>query len=523
MDEHRLIDANKVTAIPFDPPFSSFEHVDRIYGDRNPAVRRLFSLARSHDAHTLMIEEIEPAGIISDENDEIKYYVADHEMKGLKRISFWRSRFTVPDESVCREEDCIGYAILKRDTVPSNNYDRWHVFEAVFEKHRDPHNCVPNPMKYTVALGRERISMEGLLYAQQNELNKACAQVALRSLISRINRSDVSYRQINDLAQQESKQGFTPANGLSTKQIRAVLEGFRIRFRDFDYTQGSEDERKRYLYQKYVYSGIESGAGALVGFRLTGPAIQEERRHIIPFYGHTFNKDTWAPEADTSYFRVGDSLGYFPSENWTSSFLGHDDNFGPNFCVPRLYIPPEQVEYVVELLKPGIKFGGAQAEAMSLQFLYSVLNQIINQIDLSENVWLRRLVLNAQPEVREIVLRAMATDRDTYIRHLSNEKDWDKHSENREVINVLSESLPDALWIVEVSMPQLFPANERKLGDIVLNGGIELNADQKDRSHFLFVRLPGHYFFDLSEGSSNQDFLVVPSNLTSHLQVIRLQ
>ena len=351
MDEHRLIDSNKITAIPFDPPFSSFEHVDRNYGDRNLAIRRLFSLARSHNAHTLMTEEIEPAGIISDENDEIKYYVADHEMKGLKRISFWQSRFTVPDASVCCGENCVGYAILKHDKAPSKDYDRWHVFEAVFEKYRDPHNCVPSPMEYAVALGRERISMEGLLYAQQNGLNKACAQVALRSLISRINGSDVSYRQINDLAQQESKQGFNPANGLSTQRIRAVLRGFGIKFRDFDYTQYSTREnnlyRKRYPYHKYVYAGVESGAGALLGFHFTGPAIQDPQRHIIPFYGHTFNKDTWAPEADIAYFQVGRKLRYIPSENWTSSFLGHDDNFGPNFCVPRLYIQPKEVDYVV--------------------------------------------------------------------------------------------------------------------------------------------------------------------------------
>jgi len=521
MDEHRLVDTSKITAIPFDPPFSSFEHVDRIYSDGTPAIRRLFSLARSHDAHTLMIEEIEPAGIISDENDEIKHYVADHEMKGLKRISFWRSRFTVPDESICREEDCVGYAILKHDTAPSKDYDEWHVYEAVFEKYRDSHNCVPSPMKYTVALGGERISVEGLLYAQQNGLNKACAQVALRSLISRINGSDVSYRQINNLARQESTQGFNPAKGLSTQQIQAILKGFGIQFRDFDYTQYSKRQndlyRKQYPYHKYVYAGVESGMGALLGFHLTGPAIADTQGHIIPFYGHTFNKDTWAPEADIAYFQVGRKLRYIPSENWTSSFLGHDDNFGPDFCVPRLYIQLKEVDYVVELLKPGVAFSGAQAEALALQFLYSVLNQI----DVSQNNWLKRLAYYAQPTVQRIVLRAIATNRDTYIQHLSNEKDWSQHSEHRQVINVLSKLLPKALWIVEVSIPQLFPANERKLGDIVLNGGIELKAGQKDRSHFLFVRLPGLYLFDISRGSKQQ-FLTVPSNLTSHLPVMRL-
>ena len=82
-----------------------------------------------------MIENIDPVGIIADENDEIRRYVADYKMKGLHRISFWTSSFKIPDVSVCSEKYCVGYAILKRDTAVSKNHDYWHVFEAVFRKY----------------------------------------------------------------------------------------------------------------------------------------------------------------------------------------------------------------------------------------------------------------------------------------------------------------------------------------------------------------------------------------------------
>ena len=513
MDEHRLVHPNEVIIKPFDPPFSSFNYVDENYGSGNAVIRRLFSLARSHSARTFMIENIEPSGIISDENDEIKQYVADYEMRGLHRISFWTS---TPEDSVCQEENCVGYAILKHDKSVSRNYDEWHAFEAVFKKYPHPHNCVPNPMQYEVVLGGVKIRLCGLLYAQQNELNKSCAQVALRSVISRKQQGDVSYRQINDFAKRESINTFDPANGLNTKQIRAVLVGFRIGFRDFDYTQNDDHERESHPYQKFIYSGIESGSGALLGFRLTGPSIQEAQSHIIPFYGHTFNKDTWSPEADIAYFRVGENILYLPSENWTSSFLGHDDNFGPNFCVPRLYIQRDQVDYVVELLKPRITFSGAQAEALSLQFLYSVLTQI----DTSGNVWLKRLTEYFHSQL--VVLRAISVDRDKYIQHLSDETDWSQNSEEQQVINVLSERLPQALWVVEISVPQLFPANERKIGEIVLNGEIEIDKAYDNHSTFLFARLPGTYFFENSDEPAKEDFVRVPSKLTSHLPVIRL-
>jgi hypothetical protein len=512
MDEHRLIDPTTISIRSFSPPFSAFDWVDQNYDQNNFAIRRIFSLGRSLSAQTLLIEEIPSAGLVSEENTEISLYVPDHRMAALVRISFWKSRFKVPDAALCHESDCVGYAILKHDIAPSRNYDGWHVFEAVFTKYPHPHNCVADQTTYRLKLGGIPIVLKGVLYAQQNELNKACCQVALRSVISKITGSDVSYSKINNFARRISSGAFDPAKGLQTNQIRAVLEGFGIRYRDFDYSQHPYQERKNNPYQKYIYAGIESGSGALLGFSLKGPAIHDDQCHIIPFYGHTFNQDTWAPEADISYFRVGERLRYLSSVNWTSSFLGHDDNFGPNFCVPRLYISAKQVQYAVELLKPGIVYGGAQAEALCLQFLYSVLNQRRGR-----NIWLERLAFYAQPGIQRVVLRAIAVTRENYIQHLATERDWTGHLERRDITDILAKQLPSMLWVVEISIPQLFPANERKLGEIVLNGGTGILANQSNRSHFLLARLPSLLFF--SRG--NNDFLTIPSNLTSHVSVLR--
>jgi hypothetical protein len=164
-------------------------------------------------------------------------------------------------------------------------------------------------------------------------------------------------------------------------------------------------------------------------------------------------------------------------------------------------------------------FGGAQAEAVALQFLYAVLGSLLGQIDTSGNPWLERLAYFAHPDIQRIVLRAIAVDQDEYIKHLSTEQDWNQHSEDQVAIKVLRKLLPKNLWVVEVSIPQLFPANERKLGDIVLDAGVQLNPDQQFSSHFFFIRLPSLYIFYRGQG---QDFLSVPSNLTSHLPLMLL-
>ncbi len=223
-------------------------------------------------------------------------------------------------------------------------------------------------------------------------------------------------------------------------------------------------------FQKYVYAGIESGGGSLLGFEMSGPGLPESRRHIIPFYGHTFNQDTWVPEAETAYFHIGENVGYIPSESWTSSFLGHDDNFGSNFCIPRLYLQPEQVRYAVELFQPGVQYSGVIAEALALAFLYSV----IPNIQPGGNRWLERL--RVWTEQQRAVLRARSITSMEYFNHLQTLQDWDGNFENPAFYDLLRDRLPDVLWMVEVSTPQLFPANERKLGEIILDAGRTLET-----------------------------------------------
>jgi hypothetical protein len=533
MPEHRLVHAiTQCTFYDFTPPFSSFSFIDNDYGG-STAIRRLFSLARSNGAQTLAIEKIPPVGIIASENAEIKKYYPDHHMPDLHRISFWRSAFQGAKTDVKSIDQFIGYAILKHDIVPSkidlatdSYYDRWHVFEAVFEKFQHPHNCVPSPCSYSVLVDNTHLQIKGLLYAQQNGLNKACAQVALRSLISRIRPNDISYKEINDFASPLTSH-FKPENGLNVRQMRTVLNGLNIPFRDMDYSQYKfryfierhfrfiNKMRKTYPYQNYLYAGVESGTGALVGFRLTSDG---GGKHIIPFYGHTFNKDTWAPDADLTYFRVGKNLEYISSQYWTSSFLGHDDNFGANYCVPRLYLEPSNVDYVVELLKPKFVIRGVQAEGLSLYLLHSVLNQI----DTTSNIWLERLARYDQ--YSRIVLRAVAVEKSVYINHIKSIRDWEGHAEKADAIELFDKGLPDAFWVVEISLPQLFPANESKLGEVVIHGKKELDINDIHK-HLLYVRLPGAYYMlsnTSTESSNNIYFKDFPSNFTSHVPVLKL-
>lgn len=523
MDLHRRVRASVLSYFVTEPPFSCFDWVEANL-EPTESIRRCFSLARSLEIKTFIAEDIPAVGLIQNENDELVRLAPDYTMPGLKRISFWTAR--IPDAAAFSSVDpatLCGYAIMKHDRVPSRKKDAWHVFEAVFIKYPHKHNCVPSEKTYSLCVHDKVLTITGILYAQQNGINKVCAHVALRTLLSkRLPAGDVSYSELNRLAANATSEKYDPSKGLGAPQIRAILRHFNIAFRDIDYSEeeanGYTSIRQTHPFQKYLYAGIESGCGALLGFRMTGPAASDAK-HIVPFFGHTFNKDTWVPDADVAYFDVGGGIGYVPSECWTSSFLGHDDNFGPNLCVPRLYVRPEQAEYVVEILHNKVAYSGLHAEAVSLLFLYSLHPHLAE----STNPWMKRLATASHPDVRRVVLRAVCVSKDTYLKHVREETDWDGKQESPEITEILEDFLPEMLWVVEVSLPHLFPANEHKLGEILLNPFIIFDPNiPVNYDLFLLARLPGRLFVLESTSREKPSFLEAPSACESHRAMLRI-
>lgn len=108
--------------------------------------------------------------------------------------------------------------------------------------------------------------------------------------------------------------------------------------------------------------------------------------------------------------------------------------------------------------------------------------------------------------------------------------------ESRNTVNGFAKmKLPSVLWAVEISLPQLFPATERKIGEIVLDATVSVG--KKDFLHgrvsrnflksILFVRLPGWYYFKrlkscVRKGADGKTIVFdsAPSALVSHVGVL---
>lgn len=508
---------------PFDAPFSAFDFVEETFGGC-PSIRRAFSLARaSGECQAVVVEKIAATGLIQDENDELASmsFIGGDD---CLRVSFWKVGFSShKDVEAAESSALIGYFIAKCDgkTLDSKS---WHVFEAVFRKYNHPHNCVARAASYSVRIADKVFDLPGVLYCQQNGLNKACAHVALRALLSRIvPEGDVSYSKINAIARNavEDPAGYNPGDGLSTRQIESVLDAFNVSYCDMDYeaaeSDGVRDIRKIHPYQNDLYAGVESGMGALLGFKLGDP-VNPVSKHIIPFYGHTFNKDTWVTDAENSYFKIGSSVGYIPSDNWTSSFIGHDDNFGSNFCVPRLYVKPEQVDYVAALYPSGVRLTGSALGGLALL----ILSEIYAHIPVG-NKWLSRLKEAFSGPVPQVVFRTVCLESAKYFSTLAKDSDWNGRHEDPRILQAFSTvSFPKYFQVVEISLPQLFAANERKIGDIVFDAGSVMpdRYSTINELPFIFARLPQIYFLMSGKDREINCFSTMPSSIVSHVPVL---
>jgi hypothetical protein len=516
--------------------FSNFDFVDTHFAGC-VTIRRLFSLARARcrNFSTVVVEDVPPAGAVADENTELLRLYSDYRCEAIKRISFWRIPITNTDELRAADADaCLGWAIVKHDhaTLPMRRaspgiparvaslYDDWHVFESVTVKYAHEHNYVPGAPMFSVQIGDRAslVRLRGWLYCQQNTLNKSCAQVALRTLATAfLNDPELPYSRLNSLRPSDPTQpNWLPGDGLRPRAIEAILNALGIPFDSLYYPDRpeKEDARRTRAYQRYLYAGVEAGTGSLLGFNLDGPGASDSC-HIIPVFGHTFNEDTWAPRGEGAYFRVGETIRYIPSEAWVSSFLIHDDNYGSDFCLPKRFVRRRSVNYVVALRPAGFASSCLDAEAVGSHLFYSLLPRLIA----ISHPWLRRLLTFVSRH--ELILRTAPITREEYEAELRAMSDWSGEVEESGTVDSLRSLLRDHMWIVEVSVPDLFSTNLRKLGELLLLADAPLDQTAPHRS-FLFARFPRHYLLPSGGGTDDrQPFSVLPSALDSHTKLFR--
>ena len=228
---------------------------------------------------------------------------------------------------------------------------------------------------------------------------------------------------------------------------------------------------------------------------------------------------------------MGGSTAYTPSESWVSSFLIHDDNFGSNFCVPRHYLRPvgteatppasrahqatssEWIAHVLCPLPNTLKMPPLEAELIGLDFLYAILPQLPDD----GNLWGKRLESFAKEG--NCVFRPVLVEGADYAQHLRKLRGWSKGSVRPGVIDSINRALEGhKVWVVEMSTPELFSTNLRKIGEVVLWSDNTPRVN-RDITTFILARLPGYFVFYDTGGASKPIFEFYSSGVNSHTQL----
>ena len=464
--------------------FSNFLFIDRRYRS-HPVLRRIFSLARLLNYQSLLIEELSEntCQLLVEENAALRLRRPDYAGSTTHRLSFWRC---APDQ-LPAATDFIGYAIFKSDRFAGLPQPQDHVYEAVMPPVRleEQNNFIHCRRSYTVQTSAGEQSVSGVLYAQQNDLTFVCAHVAMRTaLASLLPEGDIGYARMNGLAGVDHQSRLVGEGaGLSPDDLQAILSGLGITHEKIVHepSQGLDLPTE---FQRDLYGFIESGCPALVGFELEdpNPGPDGSPRHIVPVIGHTFNDDAWVPDAQRAYF--GNQLRYFSSESWLSSYVLHDDNFGPYYCLPRHFLRKDNFRIILGLQRQATAFSASEAEAVGFDFLQAIARTTPS---LGQD-WYDRFTIYSRQGL--LVLRSLLVERAAYVRHLHDLRSWEGAALEPAAITRLENHLPERFWMIEASAQELFTASRRKFGEILLSCTTPLPRPL-NLSLMLAARLPG--------------------------------
>ncbi len=219
-------------------PFSFFDFIDEYFQNLS-SLRRLLSQIRQLDGKTMVIEEIDKADDLDEEDEDIRKCCPDFNKSKSFRISFFTKAFSVKRDLIAAgNNDFIGYAIVKTDKI-SSLLEKTRIYESVIRSSRHPNNFIRGAQKWTCYVLNNAFEVEGYLYAQQNALTNSCAHVALRTASARYHQEgDMSYREMNNLVEVDhiQKKGY---DGLNVEEMVQILEAAGARCFVGNYTNKS--------------------------------------------------------------------------------------------------------------------------------------------------------------------------------------------------------------------------------------------------------------------------------------------
>ena len=465
----------------------------RTYGwHDSPVIRRIFSLARHLGYKSVLMDDVSDCVLCEVEGNAIRACNPNYHKSQVVKCSF--IKYSVSD-GIPKQEDFVGYAILKKDSNAKGKPIFLHVYESVMklpfgeanEHKKDNNYFVHCSRDYNVMTTQGAFHVRGVLFAQQNGISSLCAHVAIRSVLDCLfgNRFS-SYDDYN------TRGGVCCADlqkAIGSKHIEMILESYGCKFRK--HAESNVLDPLTPDFDNVLYGSIESGLPALLVFNVERQGYYQ---HIIPFFGHSFSSHTWIHNLYfAEYFAEGYPLSakdilfvknqvfpYHSSENWVGDYIVHDGNLGAYFTIPRRlgkWTNQNRILYTLNGLDWALS--AQEAESLGLAYLHNFY--CIHAKKLSCCFWFEEIF--HRYEEGQSVLRTIQVSKEDYIHHLET------MNMGEDVVNLIrDERFPTYFWMIEISCTELFPTNRHKLGEVLL-----CSNQRNVKDAFMAIRFPGAF------------------------------
>lgn len=457
--------------------------------DSSP-LHRLATLARKQGAKALVIED---ASAVPDVRQEI--LTLDDRMGSggaaeAMLLSFLNEVPDGDDISTISDGALIGQCILiNYRPKGAIEFRTSFVYEAIFAtpsmESGEPllNNFINCEAGFQVQVRGRKFELSGLYYAQQNGITSVCAHACIKMAVRtlRPDQPSPSTESINALVDSA-----LPADGMLVEDIAEALSKLvdhQVATVDCTLIKSSE-------WVSVLTAAADSGDMAFLIFE-TGskqegePAQnQDEARptnHVVVVYGYTRNTDEWHPQAIPEYSGAPQAQ-HSPSSAWVDHFVIHDDNFGPYLTLSTRALEADttvRAQKIVIIRRLRTNLEPHVAEAAAAIIMAQAAQMFAD--DATDNRWLNYLLRHRRP----LIMRPVLVTREEYCLHLANAKDHDGCCATDAAIEPLRDHLPELLWMIEFTLPDLFTGNHSKLGEILLD------ANHESAEHFSLERLRG--------------------------------
>jgi len=406
----------------------------------------------------------------------------------------------------------LGYCIVHNDVINEGNgkpYRASYVTES----------CIVSPLKwnaYILPPGDISININGKEYnirtnyfSQQNGITNCCAHAAIKMAI-RAYYPQVTAEIINknipvNHIQKRGNEGLTP------DEICRAIEKLS---KNETYISSSIDLASSSDFLRLVYLSLESRLPVILLFHLIEKG--EVGGHAVTLIGHTFNEHSWSSYGLKGYFS-GENISYLPSSIWCDNLVVHDDNWGPYYLVSTRFLTDSaDFSYILRAVEKAVEKvmatslpvpirynwpidpvtaiivypkdmsfikNGLLVEPWALASLNRYVSKIWSDDDIVKGDDFIHYFHDYQKEGnRNLILRTFCLSKNEYLKFI------DDNLVLMEYRNMIKDYLPNTFWITEISIPELYWVNRKKVGEIITDPE---TFNQSMEVGVILIRLPG--------------------------------